>query len=227
MGSHQEEYQLIIFDNDGVLVDSETAEYAATAAIAAVWGCVVDRSVYAHQLMGRPFEATLDWIETRLGREIDRSAATAHYTERTARDLAHVRPCPGADRVLRELRGRFCIATSRGRSQARWLLHTAGLASYVPHDVLICGEDVRAPKPDGEIFRAAARRCGVLPGNCLVVEDSLSGVRAAQHASMHVVGVRGLLTAGDFLTLGVPSIAHVGELLTTRLPGTAATEGNY
>lgn len=211
-------YQLIIFDNDGVLVDSETADYRVTAEVAARLGCILDRRAYAGQLMGRPFTATLDWIEARLGREVDRPAVTAYYTGRIAEDLGRVRPCPGAARVLRELHGRFCIATSRARPEAWSLLRTAGLARYVPADMLICGDDVRAAKPDGEIFLAAARRCGARPADCLVVEDSLSGVRAAQHARMQVVGVTGLLAASDFRSLGVPFIAHVGELLTGRPP---------
>jgi HAD superfamily hydrolase (TIGR01509 family) len=175
----------VVFDLDGTLIDTEPYYRAAFHAAARDFGVSVPSELYA----------TLVGIATCERRPLLRRAfgpgfpaddfIAAYYAQRAARLPAHIPLCPGAASLLRRLRLPKAIATSASRRTAVGHIARAGLAGMFFH--LVTRDDVRRGKPAPDTFLRAAKLLGVSPGDCLAIEDSATGVAAANRAGMPVV----------------------------------------
>jgi sugar-phosphatase len=169
----------IIFDLDGVLVDS-------TAFVEKQWR----RWATARGLRAEPFlrvchgRRALETIRL-AAPDLDAEAEVRAFVPRD--DDESAAPCRGADRLLRTLpAGSWGVATSGPRALATARLRRAGLP--VP-EVLVCAEDVPLGKPSPDPYLAAAAALGVAPGACLVIEDAPPGIEGARAAGMAVIGI--------------------------------------
>jgi sugar-phosphatase len=175
------ECSAIVFDLDGVLVDS-------AAYVEGQWR----RWALARGLAPEPF---LRVCHGRRALETIRIAAPHLDAEAEVRALVPeddggdetITALPGASRLIHLLpTGTWAVATSGPRSVARARLHRAGLP--VP-PVLVCAEDVAQGKPAPDAYLLAARGLGLVPADCLVIEDAPAGIEAARSAGMASVGV--------------------------------------
>lgn len=176
----------VLLDMDGTLVDSDAAVERAWRAWARDYG--VDLDGETARLHGSPAEVTVRRLRPDLG-DAEVAAAAARQLALQYEDVSDVTATPGAAELLAELDrlGRpWAVVTSADAKLATIRLAAAGLA--VP--VLITVEDVRAGKPDPEGYRLAAKRLGVDPGHCLVVEDAAPGVAAGRAAGALVAGLK-------------------------------------
>jgi sugar-phosphatase len=171
----------VIFDLDGVLVDSLACVDFHWRSWAAAHG--IDESTALRAAHGRRSTEIIRMLAPQL--DVPRETA-----ESDAWEAAHtegVAAMEGAAELLRSLPAdRWAVATSGSRATATARLRHTGLP--VPQ-VLVTSEDVRHGKPDPEVFLLAARRLGVDPAACLVVEDAPAGVQAARAAGMRVIGL--------------------------------------
>ncbi|WNI18813.1 HAD-IA family hydrolase [Actinacidiphila sp. ITFR-21] len=205
----------VLFDLDGVLVDSSPV-------IDRVWRDWAGRHAIAWEAV-RPLLPGRRASETvaLLAPELDSDAEGRELERVQSADLAGVSACPGAVPLLAELTGfPWAIVTSGSRATATTRLRATGLR--VP-EVLVTADDVTLGKPHPEGYLAAARRLGVPPGECLVVEDADAGVRAARAAGTRVVGIAGygLGASAGAVDLTVASPAELLGLIgsaTDRLP---------
>jgi sugar-phosphatase len=172
---------MILFDLDGVLVDSTTPVRRSWRAWAA-----------AHDLPAEAVEAathgrrTVDTVR-QLAPRLDAARVAAELEAAQAADLAGVVATAGAGELLAGLRpGEWAVVTSGSRPLALARLGAAGLPEP---DLLVTGDDVRAGKPDPEGYLRAAAAAGREPASCLVVEDAPTGVAAARAAGMPVIAV--------------------------------------
>jgi sugar-phosphatase len=175
------ECEAVLFDLDGVLVDSLGVTERILREWAASRGIDGDR---AHALShGR---RDVDLIAL-LAPHLDVAAEVAWIVGREEHDVAGIGPLPGALDLLGALPPeRWAVVTSGTRAVARGRIAAAG----VPEPRwLVAAEDVRQGKPDPQPYLRGAELVGVAPGRCLVIEDAMSGVRAAQAAGMACVGV--------------------------------------
>ncbi|MFC4532669.1 HAD family hydrolase [Sphaerisporangium dianthi] len=190
----------VLLDMDGTLVDSDGAVDRAWRAWAAASG--VPAEALTADLRGYPGPSTIRRLLPHLPEaELARSAEALLDLECT--DVDGVVAAPGAGELLAVLAARrlpWAVVTGAGRRLARARLAAAGI---VP-PLLVSLDDVAVSKPDPECYLKAAAEIGVVPGECLVVEDSAPGVAAARAAGIPVAALRGL--GGD-----VP-IADLGEL---------------
>ncbi len=111
----------------------------------------------------------------------------AYYREEAA---GHIQPLPGVRAILESLRQagfRQALASSAPFMNITLILESVGISHYF--DARVSGDEVAAGKPNPEIFLEAARRLGVLPARCVVIEDALAGVSAAKAAGMRCVAV--------------------------------------
>lgn len=184
-------FRAVVFDCDGVLVDSETLGLCSLQQ--ALHEVGVERSLDSlARFSGRSHRETLAELEAESGvrllaRGIERRMDTC-YSRLVKSEGLH--PCPGVPRLLLHLaacRAPFTLASSGTRRKVLFSLQTAGLASAFPR--FVCGEDVARAKPAPDLYLAAAALVGVPPGDCLAVEDAPNGVRAACSAGMQVVAV--------------------------------------
>ena len=175
------EARAVLFDCDGVLVDSATSVERAWRRWAAERGLDGDAIVaVAH---GRRTEDTM----RELGLSGDLGAEVEHLEGYEIADAASVHAFPAAAALLPELPpGSWAVVTSGTRALATSRLAAAGLPLPA---VLVTADDVAAGKPDPEGYLEAAQRLGRAPAECVVLEDAPAGVQAALAAGMRVVGL--------------------------------------
>ncbi len=173
--------QAILFDLDGVLVDS-------TPCVTRIWNAWaqehgLDARYVAQVAHGRPTIATVREVAPHL----DAESETDCIEQREINDSDSLQVLPGARKLLAALPPeRYTIVTSGTRQLATKRLQADGLP--VPA-TMITADDVSNGKPDPEPYLLAARALGCDPGRCLVFEDAPSGIRAAKSAGMTVIGV--------------------------------------
>lgn len=177
--------ELVIFDCDGVLIDSEVISAAMLIRELADHGVRIDADYVVRHFLGRSYPTVLATIR----RDFDITLPTDFEAQYRARLLAafetDLKVVPGIERVLRGMRLPWCVATSSSQSRAERSLQIAGLDALVDKRLFTAGM-VANGKPAPDLFLLAARIMGTAPDRCLVIEDSLNGVRAARAAGMRV-----------------------------------------
>ncbi len=185
---------LVIFDCDGVLVDSEAIYIEAELAHLARQGVVLDRADYMRRFMGlspadwRAGIADLVADATGVGpaaRFFDLLAEAVHAE--MDRRLA---PIAGVPETLAALGVPICVASSTPLQRLHWKLDRTGLSPFFG-DRVFSASMVAKGKPAPDLFLYAAKACGHEPGRCIVVEDSVNGVLAGRSAGMAVIGFCG------------------------------------
>jgi len=177
----------LLFDMDGVLVDS-------TAAVARVWATWarehgLDPESVVKIAHGRPSISTI----RELLPHADHEAEDRQVERMEIEDVEGIVALPGAEELLRALPpNKYAIVTSATRPLAEVRLRAAGL--QVPEN-LVTARDVQRGKPNPHPYLMGARILGVAPVECVVIEDAPSGIRAGRAAGARVVALR--TTAGD------------------------------
>jgi mannitol-1-/sugar-/sorbitol-6-phosphatase len=172
--------QAILFDLDGVLVDSREAIAFVWRDWAARRG--VDPEPFIRVAHGRRISETLGLVAPHL----DIAAETAKLDALEEAETRGLRAAPGAAELLRLPQERWGIVTSGSRPVATLRLRAAGI---VPPQVFVTAEDVRHGKPAPDGYESAAARLAVPPAECVVIEDSPPGVAAGKAAGMSVIAV--------------------------------------
>ena len=181
---------LIIFDCDGVLVDSEIIAHALLAQMMTDLGHPMTRAEAVQKFAGRSLVDTLSLIEATLGRSIPDDLGQRYgrlLLERLRRDL---KPIAGVKTAIAALPYPRCVASSSSLERIRLSLQATGLASLFGADIFSATQ-VTHGKPAPDLYLLAATRMGVAPEHCVVIEDSALGVTAARLARMKVIGFNG------------------------------------
>jgi len=192
----------VIFDMDGLLLDSERLARDAFVAACTEHGWTADLDVY-HQCIGSTSQATETRLRAHFGEKFPYRAVdtswSRHYHARLAK--APVPKKSGALELLQYLvnvKVPRALATSTARVTAERKLHDSGLLDYFEHRV--CGGETPRGKPYPEPYQAAAERLGLKPEQCLALEDSGNGVRSAHAAGCVVIQIPDLVSPGPELS---------------------------
>ncbi|MCF6526487.1 HAD family phosphatase [Streptomyces sp. JJ36] len=184
-------YELVIFDNDGVLVDSEPLANRILAAYLTELGHPTTYEDSLRDYMGSAVHRVHDLVRERTGRRLpDDFDATLHQRTFAAFRRA-LRPVAGVAEVLEKLAADgvpYCVASSGTHERIRVALRTTGLYDRFDERHLFSSQDVGRGKPAPDLFLHAAASMGVPADRCAVVEDSPLGVQAARAAGMDVYG---------------------------------------
>jgi HAD superfamily hydrolase (TIGR01509 family) len=181
---------LVIFDCDGVLIDSEPLVSRAHAEMLAHCGYAITADVLQERFCGVSDAEMLATIAREQGRALPASYAE-EVAARIARDYrTGLAPIPGIRAALARLTRPVCVASSSPPAQLRLGLEVAGLLEFFEL-CLFSAAMVAHGKPAPDLFLYAAARMGAVPRRCLVVEDSMAGVEAARAAGMTALGFCG------------------------------------
>ena len=178
--------QLIIFDMDGLMLDTEKISYEAWRAAATNHGYTIDKALF-EKTLGRSMLHTQALFMEAFGEDFPFEKVKADRVILSS-DMIETRGVPikkGLFELLDYIRSsdiKMAVATSTSRQRALGLLRKAGVDTYF--DTIFCGDEITHSKPDPEIFLKVAERLNCKPENCLVLEDSESGIQAAYSGGM-------------------------------------------
>jgi beta-phosphoglucomutase len=214
--------EAVLFDMDGVLVDSESfiAE-AAIAMLAERYGLAAAREDFL-PFVGAGENRFISGVAAKYGVEIDVERDKARTYELYFELIrGRLREIPGAVAFVKECRSRglgTAIATSADRRKLEANLAEIGL-SEADFDAVVDGLEVERKKPYPDIYLEAARRLGVPIGSCLVVEDAVNGVKAAKAAGAECLAIGGSFAEAELRAAGADYFAESLEAADGSLPG--------
>jgi HAD superfamily hydrolase (TIGR01509 family) len=180
---------VIIFDCNGVLVESEQIAAAVAADEFTRAGIPITPELVTRYFFGRRPADMCAAIETASRRKLPPHFEATLAAATLQRLRAELRAMPHAVRALTWLRGPKCVASSSGSDRIRASLEATDLVRFF--DFLFSASDVPVGKPAPDLFLHAASRMRVPPSDCIVVEDSPAGVSAATAAGMMAIGFVG------------------------------------
>ena len=186
--------ELVIFDCDGVLVDSERLSQIVMVDMLAEYGVTLSSDAVAAHFVGASDRRSLEILGDLLGRAPP-SSFLEDYTRRTQHAYSsQLTAIPGIEDVLSGLTLPYCVASNSSRSRIDFSLQHTDLLHWFENRIY-SAEQVAAPKPAPDLFLLAASVYGVEPSRCLVIEDSSTGVIAARAAGMRVYGFTAMTPA--------------------------------
>lgn len=208
----------LIFDCDGVLVDSEPLSMRVDVQILAENGVVMSEAEAHRRFVGRTFSAMLDEISREFGVSFPADASTQKDLRLLELYETDLRVVDGVEAALEALGPQhFSVASNSPYERVETALRIARLTRFFGNRITTF-EHVARGKPEPDVFIEAARRAGYVPQDCIVAEDSVTGVTSAHRAGCHVLGFTGTHPHPDeqapkLLKAGAASVfSHMSEL---------------
>ncbi len=181
----------IIFDCDGVLVDSEPLSMQADAEVLAAHGVIITPEEAHRRFVGKTFAAMIDEISAEFGVTFPTDASAQKDARLLELYEAGLRPVAGVADALQALMPRaLSVASNSPAARVAAALRITGLTDFFGGRI-VSFEHVARGKPEPDVFIEAARRAGHAPDACIVIEDSVTGVTAARRAGCLVLGFTG------------------------------------
>ncbi|MER8397975.1 HAD family hydrolase [Mesorhizobium sp. M1348] len=182
--------ELVIFDCDGVLVDSEMLSVSALLEMIALAGGNVSEDIAYEHFLGKSMKSVREILASDFGLDITDQHLIEMRSELMRKFREELKPMPGIAQVLPKLGVPCCVASSGTLERIRYALQVTELLGLLePH--LFSAAMVARGKPAPDLFLHAADKMGAVPRNCLVVEDSPAGIEAARAAGMRVLAFTG------------------------------------
>ena len=215
----------VIFDMDGVLIDSEPLHEEAQRIVFARNQIDVPESVFT-DFKGQTEEDVFEYVVRQFGNGSHVSGRLiAEKHAEYSRMIERMELIGGALDCLRFLddRGhRMALTTSAVRNDQERAFERFGLGPFF--QVVVTAEDVRRPKPDPEPYQITARRLGVEPRDCAVIEDSINGVRSARDAGCHVIALTTSISAQELDAAGASAVHDSFDTVIQELSATGHNE---
>src|SRR5262245_465431 len=211
-GSDRRPIRAIIFDMDGLMVDTEPLYWEVARRLARAHGTkVTDETL--RQMMGRSRLDSMRIFASECGISSISVEDLLVVRERLMleRYSVGVEPMPGLREILEQFHGhvKLAVATSSPRKFTDVLLPALGVAKYF--DVIQTGDEIVRGKPDPEIYLKAMKQLRVEPAACVVLEDSRAGALSGRNAGAHVIAVPSELTASDDFSFAEARVSNLAE----------------
>jgi len=210
---------LIIFDCDGVLVDSEPIATRVLQSVLGEAGLALSLEETEQRFMGRSRQATIEIVEKEIGRALGDEFVAGWQARVFDGFRQELRPVPGIEAALDRLAAPMCVASGSDPARIRLSLELTGLLPRFEGRIFSAADVVHG-KPAPDLFLLAARTLGTPPAECVVVEDSLPGVQAAVAAGMPVYGYAARTPAALLAAAGAmvfEDMARLPDLLAGRV----------
>lgn len=186
-------YKCIIFDCDGVLVDSETIANQVMVEMANELGANINLDYAMTHFKGNALNNCVRHIQNLISEPISQNFESEYRNRSFEAFKKGIKPVPHVKEVLESLKVPFCVASSGPKNKIELNLEITGLLPYFKNRIFSC-YTIKKWKPDPDVFLWAAKSMGFEPQECLVIEDSTLGVVAARHGGFPVFG----FTAQDY-----------------------------
>jgi HAD superfamily hydrolase (TIGR01509 family) len=217
---NKKKFELIIFDCDGVLVDSELITNRVFAAMLNGLGIHVSIEDMFERFVGRSMPQCLEIITGLLGRPVPDGFVEDYHARSAAALKQELKAVPDIEMVLATVGLPFCVASSGTHEKMQTTLGITGLLPQFNGRMYSVTEVARS-KPDPDVFLYAARQQGVVPAACAVIEDTPTGVRAGVAAGMTVFGYCALTPKAKLIEAGAHHTFERMRDLPQLIAGTA------
>jgi HAD superfamily hydrolase (TIGR01509 family) len=202
--------ELVIFDCDGVLVDSEVLCKRVLISMLTKMSVHVSDNYFDTYFLGQSYESATKqiWADFKVNLPED---FRDNYLEELLKVFRHeLTTTPQLESILPKIKTKNCIATSSSPERVKFALNTTGLLPFFEGRVTTSSE-VKNGKPAPDIFLLAAHKMGVKPEHCLVIEDSEAGIKGALAANMQVVKYTGASHLIDKIQPVSHKLSHVSS----------------
>ncbi len=179
--------ELVIFDCDGVLVDSEIIVNRVFAETLTEAGFAITYEEVSQKFVGLSFASCLEMIEQIFGRPVPTEWLALSKEREIAALKQELQATAGIADVLKELTLPKCVASNSSPRHIDLVLDLTGLLDHFDGKLYSC-HHVDRPKPFPDVYLHAASQMGYAPESCVVIEDSVAGVKAGSAAGMRVLG---------------------------------------
>ncbi|MGQ9471883.1 MAG: HAD family hydrolase [Candidatus Aminicenantales bacterium] len=179
----------IIFDMDGLMVDTERLYFAAEKELAHIFGREVEESTLFRMMGRKPLESMMIFSQE-LKLDVDPEYLLARRNEIMRQKLRHdLKPMPGLYTIINLFFRRLKLAIATGAQQEFLDLVVSNLGLASKFAVLQASDEIKKGKPAPEIYLLTAAKLGLLPEECIVLEDSANGVLAGHRAGCYVIAI--------------------------------------
>jgi len=202
--------ELIIFDCDGVLVDSEAISARILIHELAKIGIFISEQEVFDNFVGRSLADVAKGLQMSASSSVFEKFSEAYHSSLLVVFAKELKGMAGIKRVISQLDVAYCVATSSGRKRTLNSLALSRLDGFFGKNVFTASQ-VNNGKPAPDLFLFAANEMGFSPDSCLVIEDSLPGVQAAQAAQMRVWR----FTGGSHFAKIRPELAAISPAIPT------------
>jgi HAD superfamily hydrolase (TIGR01509 family) len=201
----------IIFDCDGTLVDSEEVTNEIIAEMAWELGITMTGDEATATFGGKTLDAVLYKMRELSGKEIPDDWLPRLIKRVSEAWKTELNPVNGVRELLENLNISICVASNGEPIHVNQSLEMTGLRGFFDGNIF-CASDVGVPKPAPDLFLYAAKKMGFKPEQCIVIEDSISGVMAANRAKIKVYGLVKMCSAEELENAGAIPFTNMRNL---------------
>ncbi|WP_298555473.1 HAD family hydrolase [uncultured Algibacter sp.] len=205
-------YKCIIFDCDGVLIDSESIAIKVLVDMANNLGANMNFEESLISLKGKALNLCLDIISKRIDKSLPIHFEQDYRINTFEAFRQNIQPISGIKDVVESLDIPFCVASSGPENKIRLNLEITGLLPFFEGNIFSCYA-IQKWKPEPDIFLWAAQTMGFKPNECLVIEDSVSGVKAAKSGGFDVFGYTEHDYSNELEDIATSTFGSMGKLL--------------
>jgi HAD superfamily hydrolase (TIGR01509 family) len=204
-------YNCIIFDCDGVLVDSEAISAKVFQQMIAELGFNLDFETILEQITGTSMKDNLEFFSEKINGELPADFETDFRKRSYEAFKTDIKPINGIPDLLKKIKTPVAVASSGPVEKIKLNLTTTKLIQFFG-DNIFSSYDIGSWKPEPEIYLHAAKKMGFKPGECAVIEDSLPGIQAAKAGGFDVFGFANDKNKTAFEELGAKVFFEMQEL---------------
>ena len=201
----------IIFDCDGTLVDSEEVTNEIIAEMAGELGVKMTGEEATATFGGKTLDSVLYKMRELSGKEIPDDWLSRLIKKVSEAWKTELNPVNGVRELLENLNIPICVASNGEPIHVNQSLEMTGLRGFFDGNIF-CASDVGVPKPAPDLFLYAAKKMGFKPEQCIVIEDSISGVMAANRAKIKVYGLVKMCSAEELENAGAIPFTNMRNL---------------
>lgn len=205
-------YKCIIFDCDGVLVDSESIAIGVLVDMGNELGANINFKEALVTLKGKSLNSCMAYISGLSGKQPPETFEKDYRVKTFKKFKKEIQPIKGIEKVLKNLKIPCCTASSGPENKIRINLEVTGLLPFFGDNIFSC-YTIQKWKPEPDVFLWAAKTMGFQPEECLVVEDSTSGVKAALAGGFDVFGYTEHDYNNELAALATKTFNNMGALL--------------
>lgn len=205
-------FELVIFDCDGVLVDSETITNALMIDMLKPHGVVFTKQEFVNRFVGVKIETCIEQISEEFKVDLPENFLFNYHQKGIELIEQNLQEIEGVRALINRLKVPFCVASNSTAPKIEMVLRKTGLFEYFDGKIF-SSYNVPNPKPAPDVYLQAASTMRVKPESCAVIEDTPTGIRAAKAAGMTVYGFEGLFPGSILTAAGADDLFdHMDQL---------------